>query len=145
MICKMLLPVALCLLPYMALAESDPVTREMSKRSQIPIEDLERALENCEQDQRSMNLCALRMAVSAELAFDAVQDEMAIFDPEEYAALKARTRSECQKEADLLAGGGSMVAAEVSLCIAADYRARHAGMVEIQRLEALPHPPHKWN
>lgn len=41
--------------------------------------------------------------------------------------------------------GGTMLAAEISLCVSAEYRARHRAMVEIQRIEAPPHPPYKWD
>ena len=96
-------------------------------------------------NQRSMNLCALGLAVSAELAFDALQDEFHMFTAEEYAAFKAKVWLDCEEAGKAVADRGTMLAAEISLCIAAEYRARHRAMVEIQRIEAQPHPPHKWD
>jgi len=117
----------------------------MSRRSHIPVDDIKTSIEVCELNQRSMNLCALGLAVSAELAFDALQDELHIFTAEEYAPFKAKVWLDCEEAGKVVADGGSILAAEISLCIAAEYRARHRAMVEIQRIEAPPHPPHKWD
>ncbi|MFC0279928.1 hypothetical protein ACFOHK_15870 [Falsigemmobacter intermedius] len=140
-----LLPLALCLLPCLAFAQAEAVLLEMSKRSHIPVDDIKASIEVCELNQRSMNLCALGLAVSAELAFDALQDEFHMFTPEEYAAFKAKVWLDCEEAGKAVADRGTMLAAEISLCIAAEYRARHRAMVEIQRIEAQPHPPHKWD
>lgn len=136
---------AFCLLPCLAFAQTEAVLLEMSRRSHIPVDDIKTSIEVCELNQRSMNLCALGLAVSAELAFDALQEELHIFTPEEYAAFKAKVWLDCEEAGKAVADGGTMLAAEISLCISAEYRAQHRAMVEIQRIEALPHPPHKWD
>ena len=149
-----LLPLAFCLLPWLAFAQTkpalaftptEPVLLEMSRRSHIPVEEIRASIEICELDQRSMNLCALGLAVSAELAFDALQGEMNIFAPEAYVDFKAELRAECEEAGQAVAGGGTMLAAEISLCIAAEYKARHRALVELQKIEPPPHPPHKWD
>lgn len=140
-----MLPLAFCFLPCLAFAQTEAVLLEMSRRSHIPVDDIKTSIEVCELNQRSMNLCALALAVSAELEFDALQNEFHIFTPDGYAAFKAKAWLDCEEAGKTVADGGTMLAAEISLCISAEYKARHRAMVEIQRIEAQPHPPHTWD
>lgn len=140
-----LLPLVFCLIPCVAGAQTEAVLSEMFRRTSIPVEDIKSSIEACDLSQDSLSLCALAMAVSAELIFDDLQREMLIFRPTEYTNFKAKIWTDCENTGQKAADGRTMLAADVSLCAAAEFRARHRAMVEVRRIDAAPHPPHKWD
>lgn len=148
-----LLPLVFCLIPCVAgaqtegvgEAQTEVVLSEMFRRTNIPVEDIKSSIEACDLSQHSLSLCALAMAASAELIFDNLQQEMLIFRPTEYTNFKAKVWTDCENTGQEAAYGRTMLAADVSLCVAAEFRARHRAMLEVRRIDAAPHPPHKWD
>lgn len=139
------LALAFLLMPQIVAAQDPKVLETLSQRSQIAVAELEAILQDCERNQRNMNICAFHDAVAAEMVLDEVVAQTHVFTPENYAALKARTQAECLAMAEDQAAGGSMMPMLVSLCLQESYNERAAAILSAGEAPVPPTPPHKWD
>lgn len=117
-----------------ALAGENAVVSQLAERSRIPAGELRALLADCEKTQRSMNVCAFRDHVAADLEMKAVLREassrldgaqgQALAEAQEAWAIETRTG--CDTEADDAAEGGSMRPMVFSGCMERETRRRTA-------------------
>jgi len=128
--------VATWLMAAPACAGERAVVDALAERSRIPAEELRVLLADCEKTQRSMNVCAFRDHVAADLEMMAALRKAAslLDDPQRQALTAAQdawaieTRSRCEAEADGAAEGGSMRPMVFSHCMEQETRRRTAGL-----------------
>jgi uncharacterized protein YecT (DUF1311 family) len=118
------------------------VLSTLSRRSQLPEEELSRLTADCAADQQSMYFCAYRDVVAAELTLDRVVADKVRGRPACKGAIEARVERwkaardrACAKRAARAWGGGSMEPTARSACLAED-----TGRLvrQAQRLDSCP-------
>ncbi|OMG72261.1 lysozyme inhibitor LprI family protein [Burkholderia ubonensis] len=108
-----------------AFAEQTPAD-EISARSGLPASEVSALLADCESNQTSMNFCAWRDQIVAELELQQVVDQQVSEHPERKATLEAKIAkwkkardASCEKSARKEWGEGSMRPAAQAICATA--------------------------
>ena len=106
---------------------ADDVVPELSRRTLIPVSELNELLSDCQKTQLAMNICAARDSVAADIEMDRVLNQARLsIDKSCRVALtqvqtnwKKRVSFGCDQEADAEAEGGSMRPMVYNSCIEA--------------------------
>ncbi|MGJ7527260.1 lysozyme inhibitor LprI family protein [Variovorax sp. GB1P17] len=120
------------------------VLSALSRRSQLPEEELRRLTADCAADQQSMYFCAYRDVVAAELKLDRVMADKARERPGCKGAIDAKVERwkvardrTCAKSAAREWGGGSMEPTARNICLA---ESTGRMVRQVQRLNSCPRP-----
>jgi uncharacterized protein YecT (DUF1311 family) len=124
---------------------SDDVVKELSRRSAIPVSELNELLGDCSRDQLSMNLCAFRDFVLADMDIQqAANDALASLPSgcharlvERQAAWARKRDRDCKLAADDEAGEGSMRPMIYSACRTTATRSRTKVVAAIRSCEGV--------
>lgn len=138
-----------CLIILSALSTSslaDEVVSELSRRSNIPETELRGLLKDCAQHQLSMNICAFRDFVKADLDMKKALISKLRSLPtichevlrSQQATWEASRDRQCNQETDAEAEGGSMRPMVFNVCRVAETAARTVQLRNIKSCDHLP-------
>lgn len=142
---------ALTFLPSAVLAGNSSETMEqrvlaeLANRSGIVASDLQPALNDCELNQRNMNLCAFQRAIWAELLLDNAIKTTGAKTDSDYIAWKEQLQSRCLADSEKEAGGGTMMPLLISECKELAMLAERYMILGSESFPPPPQPPHKWD
>lgn len=119
---------------------------ELSRRSGMSTVEIKEMLNNCDESQRSMNICSNLYSIHGEIAMDsALTKNLELLPPncrDKLQAAQAKWREDsynnCAKSANDINGQGSMTQLLVNLCIESDIKFRTAQLKSMKSCDNLP-------
>lgn len=138
-------------LPSSVLAEdtseniSQRVLTELASRTGVAKVDLQLLLDDCDLNQRSMNLCAFHRAIWAELLLDDTIKTTGAKSDSDYTVWKEQLHTRCITDGEIDAGGGSKFPLLVSECKELVMLAERYTILGPEKFPPPPQPPHKWD
>lgn len=121
------------------------VLSELANRSGIAAGELQQVLNQCDLNQRTMNLCAFQRAIRAELLLDDAIKASSAKTDSDYIAWKQQLQSRCQNAAEKEAKGGTMLPMLISECQELAMLAERYMILGPENFPPPPQPPHKWD
>ncbi len=121
------------------------VLTELADRSGVSVSELQLVLDDCELNQRNMNLCAFQSAIRAELLLgDAIKTTGAKTDSD-YIEWKKQLQARCHVDAEKEPVGGTIQPMIISECKELAMLAERYTILGAESFPPPPQPPHKWD
>lgn len=121
------------------------VLSELASRSHVAADDLQLVLDDCELNQRNMNLCAFQRAIRAELLLDDAVKAAGAKTDSDYTEWKEQLHARCIDDTEEEAEGGTIMPLSISECKELAMLAERYKILGPESFPPPPQPQHKWD